>query len=283
VSHSHHATGDVSRAGETPPRRSGRLLYRVIEETAKAIEAFAVWVAMFLLAAALTVNLAAALPGVVPFERSNGLLLVQGILIAAVAAGVLFMSSGLRAKAPTLGRAVARLSELSANLGLHRPRLRWYGLLAAGGLTAVAAVITGEVLVRVPALAETAAGTDARIDALADAPRWAGSLYLAIYSPLPEELIYRGLLLLVVGGYLARFRSASVRRVTVVLALVAMSTIFGMHHLGWSLLNAVSAGVHGLMYGAIALWTRSLWPAVLAHTLHNLWVGMGVMGVVTWP
>ena len=111
----------------------------------------------------------------------------------------------------------------------------------------MAAVITGEVLVRVPALAETAAGTDARIDALADAPRWAGSLYLAIYSPLPEELIYRGLLLLVVGGYLARFRSASVRRVTVVLALVAMSTIFGMHHLGWSLLNAVSAGVHGLM------------------------------------
>lgn len=40
-------------------------------------------------------------------------------------------------------------------------------------------------------------------------------------------------------------------------------------HLDWSLLNAVSAGVTGAIFGVVAIATRSLWAAIVAHALFN--------------
>ena len=51
--------------------------------------------------------------------------------------------------------------------------------------------------------------------------------------------------------------------------LVASSAVFGLPHLEWSVANAATASVTGLLFGTLALRTRSIWPAVVAHTTAN--------------
>lgn len=52
-------------------------------------------------------------------------------------------------------------------------------------------------------------------------------------------------------------------------AVIASAVVFGLAHgqFGWT--NVGSAAGHGLMFGALAVWTKSLWPSIVAHTLFD--------------
>lgn len=77
--------------------------------------------------------------------------------------------------------------------------------------------------------------------------------FFAIYAPAPEELAYRGLLLVVCAVVMAAPSNRWVRGAVIVAALIGTSWVFGLAHLNWSLLNAVSAS----MTGAVAMTARA--------------------------
>jgi membrane protease YdiL (CAAX protease family) len=54
--------------------------------------------------------------------------------------------------------------------------------------------------------------------------------------------------------------------------LILTSVWFGYVHLDYSTANAVSAGVEGLIFGALPGQQRSIWPAVVAHSAMNFGV-----------
>lgn len=99
-----------------------------------------------------------------------------------------------------------------------------------------------------------------------------GQDHRAQLDALPEELLFRGSLLLVVA-WVGSIERTRVRRGAVTAFLVISAVVFGYTRLGWSMLNAFTAAVAGLLYGAVAIWARSLWPAILAYAVLSLWVG----------
>ena len=85
-------------------------------------------------------------------------------------------------------------------------------------------------------------------------------LFWIFISGVAEELIFRGFVL---SRIFLRTRSVGI-------ALLVSSLLFGLIHLnqGWYYVFATS--LFGLCYGVVALWRRSLFPAILAHVWHNL-------------
>ncbi|WP_170963557.1 CPBP family intramembrane glutamic endopeptidase [Cellulosimicrobium cellulans] len=247
-----------------------------------ALAELVLFIALFLLAAATSITLANSLPGIVPFEDVRALLVIALTLALALVATLVVV------ELVTLRRHTSAKSDLARawrhtrvwirlfanHLGLaprtrrHAARLLVIGL--AAGLLAFAANLA---LTAVPALAATSS-PDARNDAVAGAPPWAAVLYLAIYSPAWEEVWHRGTLLLTVAAVAWWVPSPGMRRALIAVALVASSASFGLAHLDWSVLNAVTATSGGLLYGAAAVMTRSLWPAFVAHTVMNAAVGL---------
>lgn len=88
--------------------------------------------------------------------------------------------------------------------------------------------------------------------------------------------MYRGALLIAVAYLARRIASRRWRHALVIAAVLAVAALFGAGHADYSMLNAVTAGVGGVILGAVAVWTRSIWPGVIAHTLLNLWVGINL-------
>ena len=88
-----------------------------------------------------------------------------------------------------------------------------------------------------------------------------GSLFLAwiiagLWAPLAEEVFFRGFLL------------TSLRtRLNTWPALLISSGIFALFHISPGLY--VPTFLLGLAFGWVYLKTRSIWPAVFAHALHN--------------
>ena len=78
-------------------------------------------------------------------------------------------------------------------------------------------------------------------------------LVIAVLAPLVEELVFRGILL---------HRAA--RRFGVVRGLLATALLFGVLHI-----NPVGLFAFGLLLGATALQTRSLWLTTFAHMVNN--------------
>jgi membrane protease YdiL (CAAX protease family) len=76
-----------------------------------------------------------------------------------------------------------------------------------------------------------------------------------------EELAFRAPLLL----------AARERRVARLPALAANAVLFGLIHWSQGLDNVASGALSGLAFGVSALATGSLWPALLAHYLVDLW------------
>ena len=89
-----------------------------------------------------------------------------------------------------------------------------------------------------------------------------GGVLLWGTAPVCEELLFRGALmgLLLPRGH---WRPGRVRTIAVVLG---QALVFGAVHGPFQLLPATATG---LMLGALVLRSGSLWPAVLAHALHN--------------
>lgn len=81
-----------------------------------------------------------------------------------------------------------------------------------------------------------------------------------------EELLFRGILL-----------QSLMTRMNAALAVIVAAIVFGLFHyvnwvsgqpLGITTMQVLGAMAGGLLFGAIVLWTGSLWPSVF---LHGLW------------
>ncbi len=57
-------------------------------------------------------------------------------------------------------------------------------------------------------------------------------------------------------------------------ALLVSTGLFASYHIYQGPAGAFGAGVTGLLYGASFCWWRRLWPLCVAHTLHNLVLGL---------
>ncbi|PRY20113.1 membrane protease YdiL (CAAX protease family) [Aliiruegeria haliotis] len=97
-------------------------------------------------------------------------------------------------------------------------------------------------------------------------------LLLVLFVGVFEEVLFRGILL---HGFELRIGPVA--------ALFASSFVFGIsHYVNWingqSLAathpQVIHAGLSGILYGAIALRTRSVWPGVLLHALWDFVVTM---------
>lgn len=235
------------------------------------------WAALWMVSAAVCGAIANALPGVTPFESPN--MLVRIGVFGVSMAGIAVVMLNLVVWEPPLRRRARRV--LSRAWALFRRLLRdVFGLgfisgrrlAVAVGLGVVAAFVAfgvGSLLTLVPVLAESVPATDARVEAMGGAPAWVPAVFFATYAAAPEEIIYRGALLVAVAVVAASTSNRWVRGIVTVAALVGTSWVFGLVHLDWSLLNAVSAGVTGAIFGVVAIATRSLWAAIVAHALFN--------------
>ena len=108
-------------------------------------------------------------------------------------------------------------------------------------------------------------------DAVTDsAPTWVAWTHAA-----GEEMAFRVPVVVAavwVFGAATGTRMAGVsRKQWVVLASVVIATtlLFGLVHLEFSWLNVVAAWIMGAVCAALALLTRSIWPAVALHAAYN--------------
>ena len=86
---------------------------------------------------------------------------------------------------------------------------------------------------------------------------YSSALFVVVFvAPLIEELLYRGVILC---GLLANY--------TRIYAIVWSAILFGVGHLNpWQLPPAL---IWGLVFAWWVILTGSLWPALVAHALHN--------------
>jgi membrane protease YdiL (CAAX protease family) len=80
---------------------------------------------------------------------------------------------------------------------------------------------------------------------------------VAVYAPVSEELLYRGLIL---RGFRERYGNTT--------ALLGSSALFAMahFHLGW---QALGPATSGLFFGYLYLQTQTLLPCLLVHSVWN--------------
>jgi membrane protease YdiL (CAAX protease family) len=154
-------------------------------------------------------------------------------------------------------------------LGLVRaPWLRTLGFGVGGAIATyvvtaiftVSATLLGQLLS--PAGHDEQLATKARaMTALADVPLWL-ILPLAIFAGIYEEIVFRGFLL-------ARLRTLlDVRDRPLLgpaLAAVVSALLFAVGHGYQGGIGVVQTFVAGLCFALLALGSRSLWPAILAH------------------
>ena len=96
-------------------------------------------------------------------------------------------------------------------------------------------------------------------------PLWQDLLYFAAAPAVCEEVLFRGAILsALLGraslvGQLVRARPAQ--------AVLVCALLFGAFHLSWAKL--LPTAVLGIGFGAAAVWSRSLWPAIVMHLVNN--------------
>jgi membrane protease YdiL (CAAX protease family) len=269
----------------SPPPRALRALDKAEAIASGSMVVIVDLVTLYAIALAVSVATAFganALPGIRAFGvPSGGALGTAGALLGLPLLAALFVEwcrvagqpdVAWRAVAGAAGRRLAVFFVVRLGLaGRRRPVRQLVGVGVLAGLVCWGA---GLVLSWIPSLASTASGPDARFEAISGAPVVSRVLFFAAYAPIGEELMYRGVLLLAVAYVTISVPAGWLRRALVGTLLVGSAALFGVGHLNWSLLNATSAGIDGLLFGAVALWGRSLWPAIIAHTFFNLLVGL---------
>jgi membrane protease YdiL (CAAX protease family) len=161
---------------------------------------------------------------------------------------------------------ISRDRDWRASLGLQpRPLLE---TLAFGGVGLVMSYAVNIALV----LVYTSASKAGLAEQAADKAKWASKLGelpfasilpLALFVGLWEEIVFRGFLL---GRLRVAFRGVpgTWDRGTVV-AILVVGILFGLGHGYQGLLGLVQTSAVGMALGALTVWRKSLWPAVIAH------------------
>jgi len=155
---------------------------------------------------------------------------------------------------------------------------RTFALAAPGGRHLLAAVLIGlsvwvlghELVVAQQAVLPVPEALHASDEMLQQAidpmPRWMPLLLLAVVPAVCEEFLFRGFLL---GGL-----SGAVRKWA---AILAGAAIFGAFH--YYVFRFPVTALLGVVLGFLCWQSRSIWPGVLMHTLHN---GLQV-SLALWP
>jgi len=109
-----------------------------------------------------------------------------------------------------------------------------------------------------------------------------GLLSICLSGPVLEEVLFRGIIL---DSFLRRFSKGR--------AIVLAASLFALMHGNWAQL--LPALFLGMSLSWIYAWTRSLWPCLVIHVLHNsliVWLSEGAgaddyqsteLPLVFWP
>ncbi|UNN05332.1 CPBP family intramembrane glutamic endopeptidase [Rhodococcus opacus] len=81
-------------------------------------------------------------------------------------------------------------------------------------------------------------------------------------ASLFEEIVFRGLPLIV-----QRWRPHAT--ILIAITAAASTALFALVHSDFGTGNVVSAFIGGVVYVALALYTRSLWPSIMAHGIYD--------------
>ncbi len=149
------------------------------------------------------------------------------------------------------------------SLGLEpMPVARVLGLGALGVVAAYALNITVSLgyLATSGAMKETLAERSSWMSKLSDVPALA-VVPMVLFAGLWEELVFRGFLL----GRLRAAMPVGDGRWRDALAVGASAAFFAAGHVYQGALGVLQTLVVGLAFGAFTLWSRSLWPAIVAH------------------
>ena len=84
-------------------------------------------------------------------------------------------------------------------------------------------------------------------------------LLFGVFTGFFEELLFRGLLL-------TRFNAMSGNRA---IAILLSAICFGVVHWYQGPMGIVQTASIGVVLGIVATWSRSLWPAIIAHAAFN--------------
>jgi len=87
---------------------------------------------------------------------------------------------------------------------------------------------------------------------------------------LSEELLFRSGVVVMLS-----YRGASTllgRRIAIGAIVVLSSALFGMVHRPYGVPHVVSAVVVGFGLAGLALWSRSIWPGVIAHSFFDAYI-----------
>ncbi|MGO4205361.1 CPBP family intramembrane glutamic endopeptidase [Rhodococcus sp. TAF43] len=185
--------------------------------------------------------------------------------IPAIAAAFIVVFACALLSERTWRRACAMISRGAAAVGFTRPATGW-------AMTAVLIAIAWlvQVLLMAGVLAFDAGeltmaqqeANDARTEAATSGGLVGALAFSFISTALPEELVFRGPVLLAQ-------RYASHRAWVLPGVTVSVIVRFGLAHykIGWG--NVISAGSGAAVLTALALRTWSIWPPILAHGIFN--------------
>lgn len=107
-------------------------------------------------------------------------------------------------------------------------------------------------------------------------------LPLALFAGLWEETVFRGFFL---GRLRAAIPAADDRRARLrrdVLAVLLTALLFGLGHGYQGPLGVLQTSLAGLVMGALVLWRKSLWPAIGAHLIVDLFGLLAIQALKTF-
>ncbi len=91
------------------------------------------------------------------------------------------------------------------------------------------------------------------------------AIFLSFVAGTAEEVIYRGFLFWQLTLFMPFY-----------LSILVTNIIFGLLHWGTGLENVITTFVLGMIYSALSIYFDSLWAAILAHIITDLYsVGLG--------
>ncbi|MGW4334915.1 CPBP family intramembrane glutamic endopeptidase [Rhodococcus koreensis] len=208
-----------------------------------------------------------------------------GILVLALILGVFLLCMLALLGSSHGGRATvaqARWAARSIGCALPQPRTIVMFLAVTVVTLAVTALLRGPIFDLVVATVGTYQSPAQRA---ADADRstwstsgWAGHIpgLTLMSGVVTEELMFRGLLVAAVVFARRYFHSGWPKwaaRILIAVLWIFLGYEFGIGHDTFSALNAALMVVAGLLWGALAIWTKSLFPSIASHALYNLFAG----------
>ena len=98
-------------------------------------------------------------------------------------------------------------------------------------------------------------------------PLWLDLLCFAAVPALCEEVLFRGAILQSLLVPARQPLPGARSRALTALSVVGCALLFGAFHLSWAKL--LPTGILGLGFGAVAVWSGSLWPAIVMHFTNN--------------